>query len=370
MERPMKSEDQPYKRVIWILNSNRWGSAISEYTLQMAQALSHKFDVIYSPLRSSPADKKAIKMGLNVFPVDKFNSSALDFLKGLKGRISPNFIITTGGPETFLVSKLKKSKFEVRIRFRGDHLKLGLFRKAGFKLAHRNFDAFLTPSKLIENQIKQISSRKVKTVLLGVDSDRFRVKKDVNRVDTHPKIMIFGRLDPVKGHEKFIEIFSVYKQTFPQDQTRLLIFGREENTSEKMLLSATRRYGVSDWVDFEIGTIENVPDVLSLVDVGVISSLGSEVICRVAHEFLLCGTKVLLSGAGATNEVLVDPDFGSSYKNCTVEETVQLIKKMIDDRPSSEEKTKLSAEAKKHFSLESMALELEMFLEDLSIFGA
>ena len=81
---------------------------------------------------------------------------------------------------------------------------------------------------------------------------------------------------------------------------------QEENISKDELYACAEQYGVETSVSFNMGTIEDVPKLLSSADIGVISSLGSEIICRVAHEFLLCGSRVLVSGAGATDEVLKD----------------------------------------------------------------
>ena len=286
--------NETFKRVVWILNSNRWGSAITEYTLQMARALSDRFEVVYTPLRSTPADKKAIELGLNVFPVDKFDGANLHFLKALKNKYSPAFIITAGGPDTYLVSKLKKNKYETRIRFRGDHLKYGLIRSLGFRLSHKSFDAFITPSDLIASQLKKKTNKKIKSIMLGVDADKFKITTSENSIGHKKRIIIFGRLDPVKGHKEFISIFAHYKRQFPDHDIELIIAGREENISKNELVDYAKHYGVEASVSFQMGTIKDVPKLLSSADIGVISSLGSEIICRVAHEFLLCGSRVLL----------------------------------------------------------------------------
>ena len=362
--------NEAFKRVVWILNSNRWGSAITEYTLQMAKALSNRFEVIYTPLRSTPADKKAIELGLNVFPVEKFDGANLHFLKALKNKYSPAFIITAGGPDTYLISKLKKRKYETRIRFRGDHLKQGMIRSFGFRLSHKSYDAFITPCDLISEQLKKKTNKKIKSIMLGVDAERFKISAFDTLSEHKRRIIIFGRLDPVKGHKEFISIFANYKKKYPDSPTELIIAGREENISKDELYACAEQYGVETSVSFNMGTIEDVPKLLSSADIGVISSLGSEIICRVAHEFLLCGSRVLVSGAGATDEVLKDSSFGNSYKSCTSDQTVQLLKDMLEEPQDKLAKEQRSLKARDFFSLESMALGLESYLEDLSIFGA
>ncbi|MDB2447496.1 glycosyltransferase, partial [bacterium] len=191
-----------------------------------------------------------------------------------------------------------------------------------------------------------------------------------DKIDMPNKILIFGRLDPVKGHERFFQIFREFRKLNPESTCRLLVFGREENISFEDLEELAAKNEISDYVSFKSGTIENLSNELASVDIGVVSSLGSEIICRVAHEFLMCGTKVLVSGAGATNEVLKDKIFGASYKNCSDQKAAEQLDVLLSETETVETKLARSKKAREYFSLQSMSSELELFLEDLSIFGA
>ena len=68
-----------------------------------------------------------------------------------------------------------------------------------------------------------------------------------------------------------------------------------------------------DDFDIQCDRISNVSELLSKVSLGVVSSLGSEAICRVAEEFLLCGTPVVTTNVGSLPEVFTRGEFGIVY---------------------------------------------------------
>lgn len=368
-EAAIRQNKEKPKRGVWILNSNRWNSAITEYSLQLARALSSKYEVFYTAKIGTPAAARAAKMGLKVYPVDAFKVGELDKLRYIKERAKPYFVFTVGGQDTSMVSFLKKEKHETRIRFRGDHLKKGILRNILFKYSHKSFDGFLTPCELLANQLKPITTKKIKSIDLGIDSDAFSLNGYCQENQTTKKCLIFGRLDPVKGHREFLKIVASYKSKFPKTKLKVQIFGREENLSKNEIIDVASALGVEDMIEFQIGTIENVGTVMANAHAGVISSLDSELICRVAHEFLLSGTPVFVSGAGATEEVLKEKEFGASFKGLSDFEAADKLHELLSVDSSLEQKKELSNKAQKYFSLQSMSCEIELFLEDLSIFG-
>lgn len=140
--------------------------------------------------------------------------------------------------------------------------------------------------------------------------------------------LVVARFDPVKGHDLLLRAFA--RCRFPaaagEDRprrVRLVLVGRSESISAReILLQAQARVG-GMLVHEPIPGIDNretgravhvidttVPDVLRLMaeaHLGLIPSLSSEVICRVAVEFLLSGTPVIASRVGALAEVLEGP---------------------------------------------------------------
>ena len=52
------------------------------------------------------------------------------------------------------------------------------------------------------------------------------------------------------------------------------------------------------------GKVDDITGIMNASDLGVISSLGSEAICRVAMEFMACGVPLISSNAGVLPEML------------------------------------------------------------------
>src|SRR5690606_765274 len=64
----------------WHLISNRWNSAITEYALNAARALSLKgADNLFSPLAGSPAEERAREYDLRVATFARFDPMSVPF---------------------------------------------------------------------------------------------------------------------------------------------------------------------------------------------------------------------------------------------------------------------------------------------------
>jgi glycosyltransferase involved in cell wall biosynthesis len=129
----------------------------------------------------------------------------------------------------------------------------------------------------------------------------------------------------------------------------------------------TRKAGLQVGSDVVISSIrvKDVAGLLSSTTLGVVPSLGSEIICRVAEEFLLCGTPVAVSAAGSLPEVLFD-GAGFCFDGLSQEEIVvtfvEWIRRSLHE--SVELKLARADQAKALFSLEAMADRLTNVLRD------
>jgi len=118
-----------------------------------------------------------------------------------------------------------------------------------------------------------------------------------------PLIGIIGRLSPVKGHRVLIEAAgSLAKAGLDFD---LLVIGAEKEVAPTQLMAWATEAGVAD----RLLLTGHVADPLvhaAALDIGVISSLGSEAVSRSALEFMAVGTPVISSQVGILPEVIGD----------------------------------------------------------------
>ena len=96
----------------------------------------------------------------------------------------------------------------------------------------------------------------------------------------------------------------------------------------------------------------------------MVSSIGSEIICRVAEEFLCCGTPVFVSGVGSLPEVLISEDMGLSYGGlessvAAQKMTQKLLNYSVETR---QQRLDRGIRAKDAFSLAVMGQRLEDFI--------
>lgn len=346
---------------VWHLSSNRWNSAITEYALSAARALAMRgHPTVFFPLAGSPAEARARGYELETRPLPAFGLRALGVLRGMAARERPDWIIAYGGPE----SQLAKGLPGRTARFRGQDVPRGLVADLAQKLALAGLDRVIAPSVFIEQQLQGLfPAAKVRIVTLGVDASKYRRVLGDGR-PARPMVVVLGRLDPVKGHAAILDLMKPVWAGWGEAQKPLLhIIGEPANLSADDLRRLIAERKAENDVLLTAARVADVAGILSGAALGVVPSLGSEVICRVAEEFLLCGTPVLVSGAGSLNEILFR-DAGASYAGCKPAEAAALMRKWIVRSVAEGEarKAERASNARARFSLEAMGAGLEAAL--------
>lgn len=344
---------------VWHLISNRWNSAISEYALSAAKALRMGgAESLVTCLIDSPIEARFKMAGFHLKSVEGFGPARYAKLAGIAKGFDPELIFTYGGPETTAAFFFKnKSRLA---RFHGYNTEpVGPLSATTRKLGHLHVDQVVTPSCAIANNIKEYIGCPIEAVTLGIDTSVFEFK-DISR-SQRPELLIFGRLDPVKGHREFMSLFKkvlALAELHGSTRPKLRIVGIPANLSKVHLLEHAKSIGLSqDDIEIQCDRISNVAELMSKVSLGVVSSLGSEAICRVAQEFILCGTPVVSTSAGSLPEVFVKPEFGSSYQH---HENDAAAKVIFDLLISSHDETRTTRQAraiaaKQVFSIEAMS---------------
>ncbi len=349
---------------IWILSSNRWNSAITEYALSMARSLKEGgHEVLFTPLWGSPAHTRADQLGLTVVPLTTFQwrPGIVRELRQLAIKHAPSLLITCGGLEQTLSLFIPADR---KWRFRGERFRsFSPFRKLVHKLSHHQVAGFIAPCEVLASELKSFTPKPINPIVIGLDASYWR---PCPKPSERPRCLIFGRFDPIKGHREFMvlwkDLLSEYTRRFPGDARPLLqIVGRNENLTKPDLLRAASTLGISDDIEILEGPVHKPSELLSSAAIGIIPSLGSEVICRVAQEFLLCGTPILVSKAGALHEVLFESaGLCSNLAQHDIPEVVSFLHRATTEDPSV--KLERSEKARQRFSFEVMRSHLERIL--------
>lgn len=364
MTLPLSSQSHDAPRV-WHLCSNRWNSAITEYALSCAQALARRgWQSYYSALGASPGARRAQELGLPGSPFPSFGPlQLLPFWKEA-ARIKPHVLLLYGGPETFLSRFLPQVP---KLRFRGQDSdaqeELAPWRTR-WSLAH--CEAVLTPAQRIEERFAAVLRPKpVHRVILGLDAQRYAFAPETWRPLDRPTLRILGRLDPIKGQREFFADFRRLLAIWPASEPEPLleVVGLPANLSEDDLRGAARAVGLREGRDWRLRAerVGDLQKLLAATHLAVIPSLGSEIICRVAEEFLMAGCPIFVSGVGALEECLWGESAGASYRGLGEEARVELLARWLlrSFREGLEKKAERSKTALRLFSLETMGQRLE-----------
>jgi glycosyltransferase involved in cell wall biosynthesis len=169
---------------------------------------------------------------------------------------------------------------------------------------------------------------KIRVIPNGIDVERFRPREPDGRLreqlgldPTAPVAGIVAALRPEKNHAMFLRVASLVRQKMPT--ARFLVVG--DGPERAALESLAQELGVSEAVCF-LGTRSDVPELLSLVDVLLLTSHSeANPICLL--EAMAAGKPVVATRVGSVSEsvqpgrngFLVDPGDAAGMADCAGE---------------------------------------------------
>jgi glycosyltransferase involved in cell wall biosynthesis len=212
------------------------------------------------------------------------------------------------------VSALGASELPIA-RFRGD------VRPPRRNIFSRYLNTRLTDGVAVSNERLKIEYEKkfganripYRVIYPGLDSARYKVnmpKGDLKRKfglnPGAPVVGIVGRLSTVKGHRYFIEAAKLVSLKNPRAQ--YVIAGEDVDGDLAKLQISASILKVPN-IKF-LGRIENIEELISAFDIGVISSIGSEMISRVLLEYFAAGIPAVATSINQISEIMLQSDGG------------------------------------------------------------
>ncbi len=183
---------------------------------------------------------------------------------------------------------------------------------------HRWTDHLIVSSRLHKRLCEKILDfppEAIDVVYGAVDPDRFRPGIDPSRrfraSIAMPRggvaIGLLARLDPVKGHEYALQALS--RLAASPVPWKLCALGYENQRTFSWLREQALQLGIADRIE-TFGMRNDLPEVLDSLDVGLISSIGSEANCRAALEFMASGKPVVATTVGVIPEIIREGEEG------------------------------------------------------------
>ncbi len=349
-----------------LISSNRWNSAITEYMISTAHALQSRGWHVHILITQSPAVvNRCTREKLTFTSWGKISLASFRAYSQLIHAQDPCWIWAFGGPESWLLWRTPTKPRRHLTRFFGYE-----FTPTSFSGLQRHFfssfHSVVFPCDTLRTACTWAPEERKHTVPLGLSTERFYPACTDSTWQKTPSLLIFGRLDPVKGHATFLVLFAQFLLRLREASLPLPILdivGKPANTSREELEILAEGLGIAKQVRFHTQQVEDVALLLSRATLGVVCSLGSELICRVAQEFLLCGTPVLLSDAGALPEVLF-PQAGGFYPLGKDQDILSILEAqyVVALQESAKPRQDRAGVASQRFSFESMGYQLEQVI--------
>ena len=214
------------------------------------------------------------------------------------------------------------------------------------KLHEDWIESVIVPAQVIASQLRQVlnlPSERLQVIYYPVnpssidsqgesEAQQSRLEcLDRLGIPRHCRVIgIVGRIRPVKGQRILLKSFATLRKRFPD--IVLLMLYRDTNETEaewQGLLQDLAESNLKQNV-YLYGYREDVLEIMRHTDIGVVSSVDSEVICRVAVEFFSVGTPVVAFPTGALPEIIQDGVTGRIAKDKSAEALAEILEWMLE----------------------------------------
>lgn len=216
---------------------------------------------------------------------------------------------------------------------------------------------------------------RIKLIPRGVDIGEFKFfdREKIENDEAYKKrdlaIGIISRITPLKGHTDFLKAVSIIARSMPN--IKVLVVGDAPPSKKRYkeeLELLTRRLGISNIVNF-MGSREDIPDILSRLDVLVVTTKTPEAFGRVIIEAQAVGVPVVATKVGGIVDIIHDGENGLLALSEDPNSIAEAITRVLRDRALAHS---IVANARKDveekYSLRAMAeATLEVYREALSL---
>jgi glycosyltransferase involved in cell wall biosynthesis len=198
------------------------------------------------------------------------------------------------------------------------------------------------------------------TILPGFRADQFA--QGVQPLALHEQLKlrpdcvlvgIVARMSPEKGQEVLIEALSFLDEGIRSKCHFILTGDDSRQRGMADLLNLARKRGVDNLITFQ-DRYQDIRPLLASLDIGLITSVRSEAICRVALEYMSFSKPIISSDVNILPEVVLHGRNGWVYRNRDAHELAQCLHEAIGDASERKKRGQAGCElVHNEFSIES-----------------
>ena len=334
---------------ILVLYQSPWWNAAAYYTYYLVKSLCDNNKVIFVGSKDSPAAKKINELEVQINNLDLLVSSPFKFISNIKKtkkliddeRI--DLIIPISAPGHIIAGILKKiySKNIPLVKVCLDNVPPtnNVFNRY---LHNKLTEYFIFPglaTKARYDKFFDIVNFKVQHAPLELEKFiDYKEKENLREVLGIPsnKIIVsfIGRFSPEKGIFFLLEIISrVLKMS---ENIFFILSGSEEQIKYDDVNKYLNKYNIQNDVKL-LPKMNDVRDVISITDIGILTSRYSEYICRIALEFMAFKKPIVASKLNVIPEIVVHGISGLVYDLKDVDMAAEFIDKLASNTMQTKE---------------------------------
>ncbi len=313
-------EENSQIRILHIHNI-RWWNATSNYAFNLIVALKELgFEQFVISGKENPINERLSLENIPFDPIlpDKDIHYIPLYLRNFDIK-NYDIIITYWGRDQQLFNFKKNSDqklFRVRIDAREPRKN-----KAALRL-NKKTDLIIFPSQIELNKFKEITNIKKNLAVLEGTFPR-KTKTIKQKKIAKLKILNIARTSKVKGHKYLLEALSLLKKEKIPFETKFI--GNICQIPVETLEEMSEKLGILPNVSF-LGYVESIEPFLNWANLGIVSSIGSEVFSRALYEYFSYYLPVVATDVGIIPEVYSRVDFGALIGKKNPEEIANGIK--------------------------------------------
>lgn len=368
-------------KIIQILNTPNW-SGVANYCVSVSLELAKRGHEVLILTEPGKAYDRALEAGLRVDDSIRLNhrnpylyAHAIKRMRHIFKTFNPDIIsshINEGAWMAGLIArKTVPDALVARVRTDIDPPKGHFINR---HVHHAWTDHIIVGSQLHKDlchEILNYDPDKITIVYGGVDIKKFNpthsinnsFRKEIGATDSDVVIGMIARLDPIKGHEYALEALSKLL-TLPVN-FKFAALGYENQRTFAWLKKLAEKLSLGDRLHcFDLR--KDIEIVAAGMDIGFITSNGSEANSRACLEFMASGKPVVSTAVGVIPEIMTDKEQGFLVQPQATDDMAAALKKLIMNKNLRESMGRTNRQhIENNFSLESFATTMELAYENI-----
>lgn len=349
---------------IFQISSERAGwSGGAEQMMLLAKGIrSRGHEVFASCVKGSPLEKRLVENNFNVLALPMWNDGDVysawkiaQFCK--KNRIEIVHAMHARAHGLALVASFFVKIPLVVTRRVSFNLNRNLY--SGFKYRSERIHKFICVSHAVKRELLDfgVPEHKLEVIYSGVDTKRFyprgKERAIMERYKIPAEIPVVGciaNFSKWKGQEVFLRAAKIIRDK--SKRVHFLIAG--SGNDREPVLSWVRELGLEGAVTL-IGFVEDVPQVMSVLDLFVSPSVGAEGLSGTLREALAMGLPAVATDVGGNREILKNNENGLLVPPSDPSAIAEAVLSLLSDRERALEMGRRARiEVEKNFSVEKM----------------